>query len=97
MGGANANNVEKRTLYIDLDETLIKASTAAQPNLTQTFMLDGLTIWYAVRPYVIPFLQKLASDFELVIYTTAAADYALFFFQLLNQLSGGTISYFLHR
>ena len=44
-----------------------------------------------------PCLQRLSNSFELVLFTTAVAGYANFFFQLLNQQTGGLLSHFLHR
>lgn len=97
LGGANANNTQKKTLFIDLDETLIKAQMTPHPLLTETFTMGYQTVWYSLRPHAVTFLAELASSYELILFTTAVAEYALFFFQLFNNKTGGALSYFLHR
>lgn len=52
---------------------------------------------YALRPHLIPFLEKLATEFELVLFTSATVDYTKFFFDILNQQTKGALSGYIHR
>lgn len=54
-------------------------------------------MWYALRPHLIPFLKKLATEFELVLFTSAIAEYAEYFFELLNEQTNGALTSYLHR
>lgn len=58
-----SRQTHRKTLLLDLDETLIKASLEPHPHLTEQFALEGRTIWYALRPHLLPFLTKLATSF----------------------------------
>ncbi len=60
------------TLVLDLDETLIH--------------YDHVLNQFKIRPFCRPFLLKMSSIFELVIFTAAQKDYADFIIDQLDPL-----------
>ncbi|KAF9353384.1 Nuclear envelope morphology protein 1, partial [Mortierella sp. NVP85] len=71
---------KKKTLVLDLDETLIHATSRG--SRSQGYMVevlaDGHSCLYYVykRPHVDYFLQKVSEWYKLVIYTASMAEYA---------------------
>lgn len=87
----NEGNKVTKTLLLDLDETLIKANVVASPQLTECISIEGSNVWFSVRPGAYEFLSKMASIFEIVLFTTAHNSYAQAFLNILNSRSGNTI------
>ena len=72
----------KKTLVIDLDETLVHTTNKAipfkPPDFNVELVLDNQVLHYYVfkRPHVDYFLQKVAAWFNLAIFTASISDYA---------------------
>ncbi|XP_047309507.1 CTD nuclear envelope phosphatase 1 homolog, partial [Impatiens glandulifera] len=72
---------EKRTIFLDLDETLIH-STSHLPNHIFDFIvrpiINGVQVKFYVskRPFVDELLETLSQKFELVIFTAGLEEYA---------------------
>lgn len=73
-------NIGRKTLVLDLDETLIHSSTNPVPEADFSFTLDcdgeDHSVYVHKRPGVDKFLAQLAKKFELVVYTASEASYA---------------------
>ncbi|CAM6051850.1 unnamed protein product [Sphagnum compactum] len=89
----------KKTLVLDLDETLIHSSF--QPTHVYDFIIrveiEGrmTTIYVLKRPYVDRFLLAVSRKFEVVVFTASLRKYAD---PLLDQLDiNGLIKYRLYR
>jgi RNA polymerase II subunit A small phosphatase-like protein len=80
LGEQKINDIGKKTLVLDLDETLVHSSF--QPTGSYDLLLpveiEGQTCYVYVlkRPGVDLFLEKLAEIYELVIYTASLSKYA---------------------
>ncbi|KAL0230548.1 hypothetical protein PCE1_004107 [Barthelona sp. PCE] len=74
--------VNKKTLVLDLDETLIHSTFMPTPNTRSDYALpvviDGTTFMAYVgkRPYVDEFIMKVTEMFEVVIFTASISKYA---------------------
>ena len=85
-------NLSKRTLVLDLDETLVhsvfKPHPNKPPNITLPITVDGKNknIYVYTRPYVEEFLKEVSNHFEIVIFTASMRKYAA---PLLNELDRG--------
>lgn len=70
----------KRTLVLDLDETLVHSSEKPVPNPDAIVILSSennpRTLYVKFRPGLMEFLSKVLKIFELVIYTASSKDYA---------------------
>ncbi|KAH3745648.1 NLI interacting factor [Pelomyxa schiedti] len=70
----------KKTLVLDLDETLIHSSLVPVTNTDLTFSLElegqNVTVYVSKRPGVDQFLQALKDKFELVVFTASIPQYA---------------------
>ncbi|KRX01969.1 HAD-like domain [Pseudocohnilembus persalinus] len=95
----NAQQKGKKTLLLDLDETLVHASFEYIPNpdYTLVVVVEGFPYRFhiKVRPYVDEFLEQMSNFYEIMIFTASLKEYAdevlkLFF----NQ---DKISYRLYR
>lgn len=73
-------NLKRKTLILDLDETLVHSTIKNVTNyhITVDVMIDGLTCTFFVikRPHVDLFLKKVAEWFEVVIFTASMQQYA---------------------
>lgn len=75
-------NLNKKTLVLDLDETLVHSIftplQSKQPNITLPIDTEGKTkyIYVYFRPYVNEFLKELSKYFEIVIFTASMRKYA---------------------
>lgn len=71
--------IPKKTLVLDLDETLIHSSQEkvpkAIPNYTLFISFDSIqpkqNIYVYVRPYLNEFLEKMSRKYELMIFTAS--------------------------
>mmetsp|Transcript_31421 Transcript_31421/g.91803 ORF Transcript_31421/g.91803 Transcript_31421/m.91803 type:complete len:336 (+) Transcript_31421:188-1195(+) len=89
----------KKTLVLDLDETLVHSSFRATTNadIIITVELEGEhhKVFVRKRPGVDEFLVKVAEMFEVVVYTASMAKYAN---PLLDELDkSSTVAYRLFR
>eukprot|EP00835_Amoeboradix_gromovi_P006070 NODE_653_length_5514_cov_0.694552.p3 type:complete len:220 gc:universal NODE_653_length_5514_cov_0.694552:3016-2357(-) len=70
----------KKTLIIDLDETLVHASFAAidNPDLIVEIELDKVKhcLYVLLRPYAKEFIVEMSKIYELVIFTASLSKYA---------------------
>ena len=79
----------KKTLILDLDETLVHSALKPFINTNPNFILDipfenqTQSIYVLIRPYVEEFLLRTSSLFELVVFTASIPEYAN---PLLNRL-----------
>lgn len=73
-------NLKRKTLILDLDETLVHSTIKAvtHHHLTVDVLIDGMTCTFYVikRPHVDLFLKKVAEWFDLVIFTASMQQYA---------------------
>lgn len=85
-------NLKRKTLILDLDETLVHSTIKAvtHHHLTVDVLIDGMTCTFYVikRPHVDLFLKKVAEWFELVIFTASMQQYAD---PLIDQLDTGRL------
>jgi len=95
-------NIGRKTLVLDLDETLIHSSLdpldpVPEPDFAFTLDCDGEyhSIYVHKRPGVDEFLAQLAKKFELVVYTASDESYAN---AVLDQLDpNGLLAFRLFR
>lgn len=75
-----ANHRGKRTLVLDLDETLVHSSFKPIPNpdfIVPVEIEDQVHKVYVLkRPYVDKFLQEMGNHFEVVVFTASLSKYA---------------------
>ncbi|PIA51140.1 hypothetical protein AQUCO_01100167v1 [Aquilegia coerulea] len=75
------------TLVLDLDETLVHSSLEACDNADFTFPVNfnlmKHTVYVRCRPHLMDFMERVASLFEIIIFTASQSIYAE---QLLNVL-----------
>jgi RNA polymerase II subunit A small phosphatase-like protein len=80
LGPKSRKNANKKTLVLDLDETLVHSSfkPPEQPDIVLPVEIEGKTcyVYVLVRPGAITFLEELAEIYELVIYTASLSKYA---------------------
>ena len=74
------SNIGKKTLVLDLDETLVHSSfkPISLPDIIVSIDSNGnqVNVYIKVRPGVFRFLQKMSELFEIVIFTASASQYA---------------------
>ncbi len=70
-----SENVNKKTLYIDLDETLVNSSMTPIENADLVFPVQfkgkKLIFYIAIRPYALEFIKIMKQYYEIVIYTAS--------------------------
>ena len=74
------NKVGKKTLVLDLDETLVRSQFTAPPkyDLKLPVCMENriYEVFVAVRPGTEDFLIEMAKHYELVIFTASLSKYA---------------------
>ncbi len=79
----------KKTLILDLDETLVHSSFVPFENNDIILNVDFESVMYniyvLVRPGAIDFLKKVTKYFEVIIFTASIAKYALPLLDILDQ------------
>jgi RNA polymerase II subunit A small phosphatase-like protein len=87
LGPQVGRNIGRKTLVLDLDETLIHSSFRAVPNadIVITVELEGEhhKVYVLKRPGVDEFLLEVAKLYEVVVYTASMSKYAI---KLLDEL-----------
>jgi Dullard-like phosphatase family protein len=72
--------LKRKTLILDLDETLVHSTVKPVPNhdLTVDVMIDGVSCTFYVikRPHVDNFLKKVCEWFDVIIFTASMQQYA---------------------
>jgi hypothetical protein len=63
IGASNSHNHLQKTLFVDLDETLIKCEPSPREGLNEQAHIGNLTVWFCVRPHAYDFLIKMAEAF----------------------------------
>jgi len=80
-------HLKRKTLILDLDETLVHSTIKPVTNhdMTVDVLIDGVncTFYVIKRPHVDHFLKKVAEWFDVVIFTASMQQYAD---PLINQL-----------
>ena len=80
--------INKKTLILDLDETLVHSSFVPFPNndiiLEVEFESIIYNIFVLVRPGAIEFIKKVAKLYEVVIFTASISKYALPLLDILD-------------
>jgi len=73
-------NKEKKTLVLDLDETLVHSSfkPPEKPEIVLPVEIEGKVcyVYVLIRPGAMAFLEELSEYYELVIYTASLSKYA---------------------
>jgi CTD small phosphatase-like protein 2 len=74
IGKINRNSPEM-TLVLDLDETLIHSTCTPTSQYDHTIVMNNgvaeVAVYVNLRPWVRHFLEQLADDFEIVIFTAS--------------------------
>ena len=80
LGPQRASEAGRKTLVLDLDETLVHSSFKPVENadIMLPVEIDGqiCTIYVLVRPFVAQFLKRMHKIYELVIFTASLSKYA---------------------
>ena len=75
-----ANKVGKKTLVLDLDETLVRSQFKEPENynikLNVSVENRNCTVFVAIRPGTKEFLEIMAKHYEVVIFTASLSNYA---------------------
>ena len=91
--------IDKKTLILDLDETLVHSSTSSidKSDIILNVDFDGLlyNIYVLIRPGAENFIKKISKYFEIVVFTASLSKYAS---PLLDKLDKDkNIKYRLYR
>lgn len=80
MGEKNDRYRGKKTIVLNLDETLIHSKFGRHEDWDKFFSFKGETNYYAMsmykRPFLDEFLEHLFDNFEVVFYTSAIEQYS---------------------
>lgn len=91
----------KKTLILDLDETLVHSSFKApqRPDIILPIEIEGnvCQVYVVVRPGTELFLQRLSKIYEIVIYTASLSKYADPLIDILDSQPVKTIDYRMFR
>ena len=79
----------RKTLVLDLDETLVHSSfkTSKNPDIVLPIDIEGRVchVYVLVRPGCIKFLSEMAKYYEVVIFTASLSKYAIPLMDILDQ------------
>ena len=85
----SSEDIHKKTIILDLDETLVHSSTTSFKNNDIILNVDFDSILYniyvLVRPGVENFIKKLSKIFEIVIFTASISRYASPLLDILDK------------
>jgi CTD small phosphatase-like protein 2 len=80
LGPQPANVAGRKTLVLDLDETLVHCATVPVQGTSYEFTVNFNSVEYRIyarrRPYVDEFLRRMARVYEVVVFTASQAVYA---------------------
>lgn len=89
LGPKSRKNLNKKTLVLDLDETLVHSSfkPPEQPDIVLPVDIEGKVcyVYVLIRPGAISFLEELSEYYELVIFTASLSKYAEPLMKILDQ------------
>ena len=81
--------VNKKTLILDLDETLVHSSFVPFENndIVLNVEFEGMlyNIYVLIRPWAIDFIKKVAKLYEVIIFTASISKYALPLIDILDS------------
>lgn len=97
LQGTNHKNKFKKTLFVDLDETLVHTSFVESQDFSTSLEIDSRTVWFNVRPHAFEFLKNMGRHYEIVLFTAAEKSYAEAFVEYFNMHTDGAISSLLSR
>ncbi|GMI77701.1 hypothetical protein HRI_001439400 [Hibiscus trionum] len=91
---------KKRTIVLDLDETLVHSSIGTPPlryDFTVSRVVDGVTVYFYVfkRPGVDEFLEIISKKYEVIVFTAGHKEYASKVLDVLDP--NGYISHRFYR
>lgn len=69
----------RKTLVLDLDETLVHSTYSREPNSAFKILVDvgsKMTLYVSKRPHVDGFLKEMGKIFEIVVFTAGVSEYA---------------------
>ena len=86
----NNQNLNKKTLVLDLDETLVHSSMTPFPNgsdLTIEIKVAGnkYNVYVLKRPFLEEFLKEMSYLYEIIIFTASLAEYAEPLLEILDK------------
>ena len=78
---SNTSKTQKKTLVLDLDETLIHSSMTPFPNRTNIVLQidigpEKYTIYSIQRPFVEEFLNEMSLYFDIILFTASLEQYS---------------------
>lgn len=80
VGPKRPEDINKKTLVLDLDETLVHSSFKPIPNPDYIIPvdIDGrlVDVYVLKRPWLDNFMTKVAEEYEVVLFTASLAKYA---------------------
>jgi hypothetical protein len=94
--------MSKKTIFLDLDETLISAQSAEKHDFqkekkkSQFFDYDNMDDYYIIyhRPKVQEFLDYAFANFDVAVWTAASKDYMIFIInRVIHKKPGRKIKY----
>lgn len=84
------SNHKKRTLVLDLDETLVHSSFKPYPDADHIVDVEIENNVYHVyvyeRPHASEFIKKLSKYYEIVIYTASLKKVCFWFFSVIPSM-----------
>ncbi|KAI3953810.1 hypothetical protein MKW98_017634 [Papaver atlanticum] len=91
---------ERRTIFLDLDETLIHSTTDPSPERCDFIVrprIEGevMNFYVLKRPGVDEFLESISKKFEIVVFTAGLKEYASLVLDKIDR--NGVISHRLYR
>ncbi|KAL2922300.1 Phosphatase PSR1 [Bienertia sinuspersici] len=83
-------NPEKKTIFLDLDETLIHSSSGPPLKdfnfvVRPTIDCETMSFYVLKRPGVDKILEYLGGKFDIVVFTAGLREYASFFLDKLDK------------
>lgn len=60
---SNEGNKLRKTLFVDLDETLVRGAKESSAFIHECLIVNGNAMWFFVRPYAYEFLREMSEIF----------------------------------
>lgn len=70
-------NRNKKTLLLDLDETILHSSEYKVTSPDMIISIDNREVYIKLRPFLKEFLTQVSVLYEIIVYTSSYDDYAL--------------------